>query len=124
MSCFAMDGYSLGTDWRPIQVNKPIAIMLTGISPRIFVGPVLCRNTKWLIASAMYPKDLFTSIIFLNRWHKWLRPLAMYTVKNIRNTWRYTETAARVVEDALKHPAEEDAVHGIYDALPEDLKTD
>jgi hypothetical protein len=76
------------------------------------------------MATIDYPGVLLTAAYLLNFWPRWLRPVAKYMIPHMYVSWIFTRLAAGVVEEALQHPANEDAVHGVYEMLPEEKKKD
>jgi ent-kaurene oxidase len=116
--------FSSCKDWQPIQVHPRLLRLVATITNRIFVGPVLCRDKQWLQTSIDYTRDVFIAIILLKLYPRWLRGLAKYTIPHMWYTWRHTKIATRVVKEALQHPEDGDAIHGVYNALSEDGKMD
>jgi cytochrome P450 len=76
------------------------------------------------MATITYPRDLFIAIYFLNFWPRWLRSVAKYMIPHMWVSWMHAGLAARVVEEALQHPANGDAAHGVYEMLSEEKKND
>jgi hypothetical protein len=76
------------------------------------------------MATITYPRDVLIAIYLLNFWPRWLWPVAKYMIPHMWVSWMHTSLAAQVVEEALQHPANDDAVHGVYEMLPEEKKKD
>ncbi|KAH8792319.1 cytochrome P450 [Hyaloscypha sp. PMI_1271] len=119
-------------DWQPIQVHPKLHKIVSAIASRIFLGHTIAtkdgqrgrKNLEWIMATINYPGVLLTAAYLLNFWPRRLQRVAKYMIPHMWVSWIFTRLAARVVEEALQHPANEDAVHGVYEMLPEEKKKD
>lgn len=55
------------------------------VSGEIFLGPELSRNEEYMHLSIRYTVDAFTAIFKVKMWRKWLRPIGVYFIPEIKN---------------------------------------
>lgn len=72
------------TEWHSIHPSSDILRIVARLSTRIFLGEELCRNDKWLDASAIYAKVAFHAVEVLRRYPPALRPWVASFVPEVR----------------------------------------
>jgi cytochrome P450 len=63
-------------DWTPVHINEITIGIVARVSARVFVGPNLCRNEKWLYTSIHFTKNLGLTRNLLRLFPAVLRPIA------------------------------------------------
>jgi choline dehydrogenase len=81
------------------------------VSGDIFLGPELCRNEEYMFLSIRYTVDAFAGIYRLKMWRRWLRPIGVYFVPEIktiedhrRRVKNFLRPIIRARRDAMSKP--------------------
>ncbi|KAM5349587.1 hypothetical protein ACJ41O_006092 [Fusarium nematophilum] len=61
-------------EWEEVDINKKLLRIVAIVSGRIFIGPELCRNEKYLDAAINYTIDVMIAVYMVGLVPLWLRP--------------------------------------------------
>ena len=61
-------------EWAEIRAFDLLIRVISRLASRLFVGPELCRDERWLATSRQYTENAFKTIIFLRVFPQWMRP--------------------------------------------------
>ncbi|KAM0255315.1 hypothetical protein ACHAQJ_005905 [Trichoderma viride] len=122
-------------DWTAVKW-QPFALRgIARLSGRAFVGPWLNREEQWLSVTIDFAVDVFMSVIKLQLFPEWLRPVAQYAVSDLRKIRRDIEIAKSLLKPLLEerirdmevsacHELPNDLMQWLIEALPEEEKAD
>ncbi|KAK2627084.1 hypothetical protein QTJ16_003050 [Diplocarpon rosae] len=118
--------FSTCTDWTPLEPSPPLVQIVASLTARVFVGPTLCRSPLWLSTTISYARDVFLAAAILKQFPPMLRSTCKFLIPQIWSIRRHNRVAAKIVEEVLSYGAAEDgdATRGIWELLPEDLRSD
>ncbi|KAJ4994467.1 cytochrome P450 [Stagonosporopsis vannaccii] len=71
-------------DWTEVTIYKTIVDVVAQVSGRVFVGPDLCRDPKYLDCATNYTLDLIDSVTAIKKLRPWLRPFMAPRTPEIR----------------------------------------
>lgn len=71
-------------DWTGVYIYMKLAKIVAKVSGRVFVGPELCRDEKYLDAGINYTIELMNGQRAVKRVRPWLRPLLAPRLPEIR----------------------------------------
>ncbi|TDZ61446.1 Cytochrome P450 monooxygenase ATR2 [Colletotrichum trifolii] len=63
------------SEWTAVNINSKLLRVIAMASGRIFIGPELCRDERYLDASINYTVDLMTAVHVVGFMPVWLRPI-------------------------------------------------
>ncbi|TFB00160.1 Ent-kaurene oxidase [Trichoderma ghanense] len=122
-------------DWTPVKW-QPFALRgIARLSGRAFVGPSLNRDEQWMEVTINFAIDVFMSVIKLQLFPEWARPVAQYLVSDLRKIRRDINTAKYLLKPLLQerirdmeissfHDPPNDLMQWLIEALPEEEKSD
>lgn len=122
-------------DWTPVKW-QPFALRgIARLSGRAFVGPSLNRDEQWMEVTIQFAIDVFMSVIKLQLFPEWARPIAQYVVPDLRRIRRDIDTAKYLLKPLLQerirdmeissfHDPPNDLMQWLIEALPEEEKAD
>ncbi|KAK1976984.1 cytochrome P450 [Colletotrichum cereale] len=84
------------TDWSEVSINAKLLRVIAMVSGRIFVGPELCRDEKYLDASINYTSDLMAAVHAIAEVPVFLRPLVAGWLPATKKLYRRIEEAEAV----------------------------
>ncbi|KAI0390732.1 cytochrome P450 [Xylariaceae sp. FL0594] len=94
-------------EWTPIDLHEGLLRVVAQASARIFVGYPLCRSEEWLECSTKFALDVMTGGEKLKQWHPWLRPVAQYFIKEMRQIHSDHQRALRILSPELHKRSKE-----------------
>ncbi|KAH6657514.1 cytochrome P450 [Truncatella angustata] len=62
------------SEWTPINIHHKLLRIVAMVSGRIFIGPELCRDERYLDAAINYTIEVMTAQRAVVQMHPWLRP--------------------------------------------------
>ncbi|GFP59787.1 cytochrome P450 monooxygenase ATR2 [Trichoderma asperellum] len=122
-------------DWTPVKW-QPFALRgIARLSGRAFVGPWLNREEQWLKVTIDFAIDVFMSVIKLQFFPEWFRPIAQYAVSDLRKIRKDIDIAKSLLKPLLEerirdmeisacHEPPNDLMQWLIEALPEEEKAD
>jgi hypothetical protein len=122
-------------DWTSVKW-QPFALRgIARLSGRAFVGPSLNRDEQWMEVTINFAIDVFMSVIKLQLFPEWARPVAQYLVSDLRKIRRDINTAKYLLKPLLQerirdmeissfHDPPNDLMQWLIEALPEEEKSD
>lgn len=122
-------------DWTAVKW-QPFALRgIARLSGHAFVGPWLNREEQWLKVTIDFAIDVFMSVIKLQFFPEWTRPLAQYAVPDLRKIRRDIEAAKSLLKPLLEERIRDmelsscyeppnDLMQWLIEALPEAEKAD
>ncbi|KAL6788456.1 cytochrome P450 [Trichoderma sp. SZMC 28012] len=122
-------------DWTPVKW-QPFALRgIARLSGRAFVGPFLNRDEQWMEVSINFAINVFMSVIKLQFFPEWARPVAQYAVSDLRKIRRDIDAAKSMLKPLLEerirdmeistfHEPPNDLMQWLIEALPEEEKAD
>jgi cytochrome P450 len=81
-------------DWTPVNINQKLLRIVAMVSGRIFIGPELCRDEKYVKAAINYTIDLMGSVRAvqtLPHWQRWFRARWLPEMRNVQK-WQKEAT--------------------------------
>ncbi|POS79705.1 cytochrome P450 [Diaporthe helianthi] len=121
-------------EWTPVKFQPFALRCVARTSSRAFVGPSICRQEQWMGITINYAVHIFLSLVKLQFFPAWLRPIGQYLVSDLRKL-RKDEAVAKeilipIIEERLRdmdcpgYEKEDDLVQWLLDALPDCEKRD
>jgi len=105
-------GYAFGTqfpsceEWTPINLHEKLLRIVSQASARIFVGPSLNRDSKWLDCTEKFATDAMIGGEKLKLWRPFLRPVAQYLIPELRSVRADHAEAYRLLRPVLEARAQ------------------
>lgn len=84
-------------DWTPVHINELVVRIVARVSARVFVGPNLCRNEKWLYTSIHFTKNVGITRNTLRLFPAVLRPIAARLMPSYWRIYSNLSTAQRMI---------------------------
>ncbi|KAK1993479.1 cytochrome P450 [Colletotrichum falcatum] len=84
------------TDWSEVHINAKIQRIIAMVSGRVFIGPELCRDERYIEASINYTVDLMAAVHAIGRIPAFLRPIVAPWQAATRKLYRRTDDAEAV----------------------------
>ncbi|KAG9258879.1 cytochrome P450 [Emericellopsis atlantica] len=81
------------SNWEEVCINDKLLRIVAMASGRIFIGPELCRDERYLDASINYTIDLMTAVHLISFTPSWLRPLVAPILPPVRKLHRRIKEA-------------------------------
>ncbi|KAJ4417900.1 hypothetical protein N0V85_001640 [Neurospora sp. IMI 360204] len=72
------------SDWAPININSKLLRIVAKVSGRVFIGPELCHDERYLEAAVGYTVSVMEAQRAVEKMSPWLRPLAARRLKEVR----------------------------------------
>lgn len=121
-------------EWTPVKFQPFALRCIARTSGRAFVGPSICRQEQWMGISINFAVHIFLSLVKLQFFPAWLRPLGQYLVSDLGKL-RKDETEAKemlipIIEERLRdmdcpgYEKPDDLIQWLLDSLPEGEKRD
>ena len=88
---------SCDKDWAGVHINDVTIGIVARISARVFVGPDLCRDTKWLHTSIHFTKSLGMTRNLLRLFPAALRPVAARLLPSYWRIYSNLSAAQRMI---------------------------
>ncbi|KAH8651174.1 cytochrome P450 [Xylariales sp. PMI_506] len=98
------------TEWTEVNINSKLLRVVAMVSGRIFVGPELCRDERYLDAAINYTVDMMIAVYAITLIPSWLRPLLapiLPPVKKLNRRIKEADAFLRPVVAARREAAEE-----------------
>ncbi|KAG8159818.1 hypothetical protein KVR01_010455 [Diaporthe batatas] len=121
-------------EWTPVKFQPFALRCVARTSGRAFVGPSICRQEQWMGISINFAVHIFLSLVKLQFFPAWLRPIGQYLVSDLGKL-RKDEAEAKemlipIIEERLRdmdcpgYEKADDLIQWLLDALPEGEKRD
>ncbi|MCJ1241081.1 hypothetical protein MMC14_009085 [Varicellaria rhodocarpa] len=84
-------------EWVEVALGQIILRLVARVSARVFLGPKVCRDEKWLQTSIHYTEDVFMVILTLRFFPPYLRP---FVAAVLPATWKvraHLRTAKKII---------------------------
>jgi len=88
--------------WTSINLHEKLLRIVSQASARIFVGPPLNRDSKWLECTEKFATDAMIGGERLKLWRPFLRPLAQYFIPELRSVRADHAEAYRLLRPVLE----------------------
>ncbi|KAH6603324.1 hypothetical protein Trco_008099 [Trichoderma cornu-damae] len=120
-------------DWTAVKW-QPFALRgIARLSGRAFVGPWLNREEQWVKVTIDFAIDIFMSVVKLQLFPEWARPVAQYAVSDLRKIRRDVDAAKSLLKPLLEerirdmevsafHEPPNDLMQWLIESLPEGEK--
>lgn len=106
-------------DWEEVDITAKLLRIVAMVSGRIFVGPELCRNEKYLDAAINYTVDVMVAVYMVGLVPLWLRPVLAPRLPYVKKVAQRVEEADEFLRPLVKKRKE---APGDSDAeTPEDM---
>lgn len=114
-------------DWTPINLNKMLLRVVAQVSGRVFIGPELCRQEKYIQAAINYTVDVMGAVRAVQGIPRWQRRFRAGWLPEIRSVLKWQDEAieflgpviAKRLEDARrlgdKYEKPDDALQWLMD---------
>lgn len=79
--------------WTEVDIQKKLLRIVAIVSGRVFVGPELCRDEKYLDAAINYTIDVMTAVYVVGLVPVWLRPVVAPRLPFVKRLHRRIEEA-------------------------------
>jgi cytochrome P450 len=99
-------------DWTEVNVYGSLLRIVAIVSGRIFVGPELCHDEKYLDAAINYTLDLMAArdaVMALPKWLKIIRARSLPQVKKLDRRVAEADAILRPIVEARRKAEKEDA---------------
>lgn len=93
-------------DWTEILVDKELVTIIAQISGRIFVGPELCKEPKYLDSGINYTLDVMKAVNAIKKMRPWLRPFLASSLQEVRQLRRREKEATEFLEPLVQERVE------------------
>ncbi|RFU74429.1 hypothetical protein TARUN_7822 [Trichoderma arundinaceum] len=122
-------------DWTAVKWQPFALLGIARLSGRAFVGPWLNREEQWMKVTIDFAIDVFMSVIKLQLFPEWARPVAQYAISDLRKIRRDMDVAKSLLKPLLEerirdmeisdfHDPPNDLMQWLIEALPEEEKAD
>ncbi|KAI0556086.1 cytochrome P450 [Xylaria curta] len=85
-------------DWTSVNIHSKLLRIVAMVSGRIFIGPELCRDEKYLDSAINYTIEVMTAQRAVVRMHPWLRPFLASRLPEIKKL----EQRKKIAREFLK----------------------
>ncbi|KAL7795013.1 cytochrome P450 [Trichoderma ceciliae] len=122
-------------DWTAMKW-QPFALRgIARLSGRAFVGPWLNREEQWMKVTIDFAIDVFMSVVKLQLFPEWARPVAQYAVSDLRKIRRDIDIAKTLLKPLLEERIRDleisafqeppnDLMQWLIESLPKEEKAD
>ncbi|KAH7635493.1 cytochrome P450 [Sordaria sp. MPI-SDFR-AT-0083] len=96
---------SSSSDWAPVNINSKLLRIVAKVSGRVFIGPELCQDERYLSAAVGYTVSVMEAQRAVEKMSPWLRPFAAWRLKEVRRLAQWERDAMaflRPVVDARR----------------------
>ncbi|KAI1506360.1 cytochrome P450 [Biscogniauxia marginata] len=113
------DVFGDNKEWTTRKIRDDILEVVARLSSRVFLGPDLCRNRRWLEISKSYTVDLFTAAGLMRAAPAFLRPIAYLLLPQSRRIRQALRDARVMINPEVKRrKAIVDAAHAAGEKAP------
>lgn len=70
--------------WTPVQVHPTLLRIVAAASGRVFVGPEICRQEKYLDTSIKFTTDVMAAQNAVQHMRQWLRPFLAHRLPEVQ----------------------------------------
>jgi cytochrome P450 len=106
-------------DWHEISLKQTFRGIVGRLSSRIFLGPELCRDPKWLKIIVDYTVSVFQAGGTLRLWPRFLLPIVHWYIPECQNARMWLQETRQIIQPVIERRAERaSAAHG-REAAPE-----
>lgn len=89
-------------DWTEININRILMRVVAMASGRVFVGPELCRNEKYLTAAIDYSVDVMVAQRAVQEMRPWLRPFLARRLPKVKQVQRRLKEADEILRPVVE----------------------
>jgi cytochrome P450 len=107
-----------GSDWTEVNIFSKLLRIVAMVSGRIFVGPELCRDERYLDAAINYTVDLITAVQLVSLIPQWRRPISAPAHPSVQKVHQRVAAAMELLEPVVA-ARQEAAQRG--DEKPDDM---
>lgn len=72
------------SDWAPININSKLLRIVAKVSGRVFIGPELCHDERYLEAAVGYTVSVMEAQRAVERMNPWVRPIAAWRLQEVQ----------------------------------------
>ncbi|KAK1979832.1 cytochrome P450 [Colletotrichum cereale] len=94
-------------EWHEVGLGETNLNVVSRLSSRVFLGPVICRNEAWLKITAMYTVDSFRAAETLRMVPKPLRRIVHWFMPECQRVRRHLAEARSIIQPVLDNRARE-----------------
>lgn len=73
-----------GSEWAPININSKLLRIVAKVSGRVFIGPELCHDERYLSSAIGYTVSVMEAQRAIEKMSSWLRPFAAWRLPEVR----------------------------------------
>ncbi|KAH7390475.1 cytochrome P450 [Pyrenochaeta sp. MPI-SDFR-AT-0127] len=84
-------------EWKEVVFKPKILQLVARISSRVFLGPEICKNERWLSISKEYAVDTFIAARALRQWPSILRPIVHWFIPECRKIRAELKQAREII---------------------------
>ena len=84
------------------HVHDTIAQLISRISARMFVGQPVCRDEEWLHIAKHYTYDVYTTVINLRKFPKYLHPFVVWFLPSSYKVQHHLRKAKQLISPIVK----------------------
>lgn len=88
-------------EWTEVNINSKLLRIVGMVSGRIFVGPKLCRDERYLDMAINYTIDLVTAAYIVAMIPQWLRPVIAPFIPHIKRVHKRIDEAMAVLQPVI-----------------------
>nr|L7WRY5.1 RecName: Full=Cytochrome P450 monooxygenase notH'; AltName: Full=Notoamide biosynthesis cluster protein H' [Aspergillus versicolor]AGC83579.1 P450 monooxygenase [Aspergillus versicolor] len=88
-------------DWHDIEVYPVISRLTAQVLSRAFVGPRLCRDTRWLEIATTYISNRLTAVVAVQKWGAVLHPIVHWFLPSCRRLRAQNKRARELLQPEL-----------------------
>lgn len=89
-------------EWEAIDINKKLLRIVAIISGRVFVGPELCHDERYLDAAINYTVDVMIAVYVVGMLPPWMRPWAAPRLPMVRKLQRRIREADEILRPVVR----------------------
>lgn len=92
----------IGSDWTSVNITDILLQTIARISARIFVGPVTCRDQKWIHTTISYTENVFITVMALRLFPSFVHPILAPLLPSYWRLHGNLATANRVISPMVR----------------------
>jgi len=89
------------SNWSEVLINQKLLRIIAMVSGRVFVGPELCRDERYLDASINYTVDQMTAVNAISKVPAFLRPLVATRLPETQTLYRHIDAGIEVISPLI-----------------------
>lgn len=88
-------------DWSSVQVHPTLLRIVAAGAGRVFVGPELCRDEKYLDSSINFTGDVMTARNAVQQMRQWLRPFLAHRLPEVQRLSQHRAEAEEFLRPVI-----------------------